>query len=157
MITQLILAGGIMDILGSFKEPGHKVWVWRLDNDKKSLMHIKGEVMDIYKPSWIRSYATTSNHWTRVRLYMTAITVGKVCTIREVAPEVIVVFSQTDPPPTPLIHDFFLDILVKWGCTCMWDSTVLIGNDDWIEKDIYNQSCVVFTDGSKMRVRRNCT
>ena len=76
-ITQVIPEGGIMDILGNFKEPGHKVWEWRLDNDKTRLLHIKGEVMDIYKPLRVRRYATTSNRWTQVRLYMPAISVDQ--------------------------------------------------------------------------------
>ena len=50
-----------MDRLSSFKEPGYKVWYWILDNYKTRLLHIKGEVMDIYKSSRVRQYATTSN------------------------------------------------------------------------------------------------
>ena len=40
-----------MDRMGSFKEPGNKVWEWRFDNDKMRVLHIPGEVMGIYKPS----------------------------------------------------------------------------------------------------------
>ena len=58
-IAQLILAGGIMDRLGNFKAPLHKIWEWRLDNEDMRLLHIKGEVMDVYKTSQVRRYATT--------------------------------------------------------------------------------------------------
>ena len=63
----------------------------------------------------------------------------------------IAVFSHTDTPPSPLRHDSFLDVLVKWGSTWMWDSMVLVGKDDWIEKAIANRSCVSVTYGSYMR------
>ena len=33
----------------------------------------------------------------------------------------------------------------------MWDSMVLVGKDEWIEKPIANHSCVAVTDGSYMR------
>ena len=63
-ITQVILEGRIIDRLVSFKEPGHKVWELILNNYKMRLLHIKGEVVDIYKQSRVRNYATTSKRWT---------------------------------------------------------------------------------------------
>ena len=60
-------------------------------------------------------------------------------------------FSHTDLPPSPLKHDSFLEVLIQWGCTWMWDSMVLIGKDDWIEKAISNRSCVAVPDGYYMR------
>ena len=63
----------------------------------------------------------------------------------------IAVLSHTDPPPSPLKHDSFLDVLIEWGCIWIWDSMVLVGKDNWIEKAIANSSCVAATDGSYMR------
>ena len=63
----------------------------------------------------------------------------------------IAVLSHTDPPPSPLRHDSFLDVLIEWGCTCMWDSMVIVGKYDWIEKAIVNRSCVAVANGSYMR------
>ena len=37
----------------------YQIWEWRLDNDATRLPHIKGEVMDVYKPSQVERYATT--------------------------------------------------------------------------------------------------
>ena len=140
-----------MDRLGKLKAPPHEIWEWRLDNEDMRLLHIKGEVMDMYKPSQVGHYATTPNRWTRVRIYMPTKNVGQYCTIREVAPAVIAVLSHTDPPPSPLRHESFLDVLVEVGCTWMWDTMVLIGKDNWIEKSISNSSCVSVTNGSYMR------
>ena len=63
-IAQLILAGGIMDRLGNFKAPPHKFYEWRLDNEDKRLLHIKGEVMYMYKLLQVGRYETTPNRWT---------------------------------------------------------------------------------------------
>ena len=60
-IAQLIPAGGIMDRLGNLKAPPHKIWEWRLNNDDTRLLHIKGEVMDVYTPLQVECYATTPN------------------------------------------------------------------------------------------------
>ena len=59
--------------------------------------------------------------------------------------------SYTDPPPSPLKHDSFLNVLIEWGCTWMWGSMVLDGKDDWTEKAIANCSCVAVTNESYMR------
>ena len=60
-IAELIPAGGIMDRLGNIKANPHKIWEWRLDNEDTMLLHIKGEVMDVYKPLQVGRYATTPN------------------------------------------------------------------------------------------------
>ena len=107
--------------------------------------------MDMYKPLQVGSYATTPNRWTQVQIDTNTAKVGQYCTIREVDPAVIAVLSHTDPPPSPLKHDSFLDVLTEWGCTWMWDSMVLVGKYDWIEKATANRSCVAVTNGSYMR------
>ena len=121
-----------MDRLGNFKAPPHIIWEWRLDNEDTRLLHIKGEVMYLYKPLQVGRYATTPNRWTRVRTAIPTAKLGQYCTILEVAPTVIMVLSHTDLSSSPLKHDSFLDVLIEWGCTWMWDSMVIVGKDDWI-------------------------
>ena len=125
-IAQLFTTGGIMDRLGNFKAPPHKIWEWRHENDDTRLVHIKGELMYVYKPSKVERYATTANRWTLVQIAMPIATLGQYFTIIEVALAVISVLSHTDLPPSPLKHDYFLDVLIEWGCTWMWDSVVLV-------------------------------
>ena len=84
-----------MDRLGNFKAPPHRIWEWILDNEYTRLLHIKGEVMEIYKPSQVGHYATTPNIWTRVQIAMPTAKVGQYCTIIEVAPAVIAVHSNS--------------------------------------------------------------
>ena len=121
-----------MDRLGNFKAPPHKIWEWRLDNADTRLLHITGGVMDVYKTSQIGRYTKTPNRWTQVRITMPTTNVGQYYTIREVAPAVIAVLSHTDPTLLTLKHDYFMDVLIEWGCTWMWDLMVLVGKDDWI-------------------------
>ena len=48
-IWQVVPAGGIMDRLGNLTQYGHKIWIWRHDEDKYRLLdYIEGS-MDIYK------------------------------------------------------------------------------------------------------------
>ena len=63
----------------------------------------------------------------------------------------ISVLSHTNTPPSTLKHDSLLDVLIEWGCTYMWDSMVIVGKYDWIEKAIANRSCLAVTNGSYMR------
>ena len=140
-----------MNRQGNFKAPTHKIWEWRLENGDTSLLHIKGEVIDVYKPSQIGRYATSPNRWTRVQIAIPTTNVGQYCTLIEVVPAVIAVLSHMYQPPLPLKHDSFLEVLIEWGCTWMWDSMVLVGKYDWIEKAIANNSCVAVTDCSYMR------
>ena len=101
-----------MDRLGNFKAHPHTIWEWRLDNEDTRLLHIKGEVMVMYKPSQVGRYATTPNRWTQVQTAMPTAKVGNYCTIREVDPSVIAVLSHTDPPSSPLKYESFLDVLI---------------------------------------------
>ena len=107
--------------------------------------------MDMYKPSQVGRYATTLNRWTWVCIAMPTTNLGQYCTIREVDPAVIAVLSHTYMPPSPLKHYSFVDFLIEWVWTWMWDSMVLVGKYYWIEKDIANRSCVAVTNGSYMR------
>ena len=111
-IAQLILAEKIMDRLGNFKVPPHKIWELRLGNEDTRLLHIKGEVIDVYKLSQVGFYATAPNLWTRLRIDIPTTNVRHYCTIIEVAPAVIAVLSHMNPSPSPLKHDSFLDILI---------------------------------------------
>ena len=71
-----------MDRLENYKATPRKIWEWILNNDYMRLLHIKGEVMDVYKPLQVDRYATTSNRCTRVQIAMPIAKVGKYCTIR---------------------------------------------------------------------------
>ena len=44
-----------------------------------------------------------------------------------------------------------MDVLIEWGCTWMWDSLRLVGDETWIEEAIADNSCTAVTDGSYIK------
>ena len=47
---------------------GYKIWNWRWDLEGKRLIHFKGEVMDVYRPSSLPRMVNAVNRWTRTRI-----------------------------------------------------------------------------------------
>ena len=62
------------------------------------MIHFKGEVMDVYRPSSLPRMVNVFNRWTRTRIGQDPEQGGQVCTIREVELAVVTVVSNTDPP-----------------------------------------------------------
>ena len=44
-----------------------------------------------------------------------------------------------------------LEVLEEWGCTWMWRSLRLIGDDHWLEDAIEAGTCRAVTDGSYIK------
>ena len=42
----------------------------------------------------------------------------------------------------------FLDVLIEWVSTWLWDSLRLVGEDNWLEEEIKDRTCLAVTDGS---------
>ena len=45
----------------------------------------------------------------------------------------------------------FLDVLIEWGSTWLWNSLRLVGEDSWIEDAIQYGICLAVTDGLYMK------
>ena len=50
-LRQIVPAGGIPDRLGRLTHNGYKIWNWRWDLEGRRLIHFKGDIMDVYRPS----------------------------------------------------------------------------------------------------------
>ena len=50
-LMQIVPIGGIPGRLGRLNDKGYKIWDWRWDLEGRRLLHFKGDVMDIYRPS----------------------------------------------------------------------------------------------------------
>ncbi len=61
----------------------------------------------------------------------------------------IVLHAPTDPPTEAPTH--FLDVLQEWGCTWIWKNLQFIGDNDWIEEAIIDNTLVAYTDGSYIK------
>ena len=97
-LRQIVPARGIPDRLGGLKHKGYKIWNWRWDVEGKRLIHFKGKVMDIYRPSSLPRMVNVVNRWTRTSIGQELEQCGQVCTICEVEMAVVAVVSNTDPP-----------------------------------------------------------
>lgn len=150
-LMQVAPAGRINDRLRGFMSIGHKIWDWRLDEENQRVLHLKGDVMDIYTKSLVPGHSRRVNHWTRSRIDQPLQEVGDICTVKDVALAVKTVLSSTPCPPPPRLPEDFMDVLIDWGCTWMWDSLKLVGETDWIAAAIADASLIAVTDGSYIR------
>ena len=134
-----------------FTEDGHKVWNWRYLENEGRLLHIKGEVMDVYEASQIPRFSSRRNCWSRMQWDVPTVIEGDICTTKEVSPAVMALVSHTAPAPTHPTPNSFWDVLREWGCCWMWEHLQMVGEDDWMQESIADSSCVAVTDGSYIK------
>ena len=96
-LRQIVPAGGIPDRLGRLTHNGYKIWNWRWDIEGRRLIHFKGDVMDVYRPSNLPRMVNVANRCTRTRIEHEPEQCGQVCIIHEVELAVVAVVSNTDP------------------------------------------------------------
>ena len=83
--------------------------------------------MDIYKATQIPRHRKTTNHWTQLRTNQPAEINGNICSFQEVALAVVAITSTATPPCSQEMPTCFLDVLIEWGSTWLWDSLRLFG------------------------------
>ena len=153
-LLQVAPGGGIVDRLGRFLAPGHTIWDWRLDAEAGRLYRHHDGVMDVYiKTQSSGRVSRLSNSWRRHLINQPRMEGGEICTTREVAPTVVGLVSTALPPRAKTLPTCFIDVLLDWNNTWMWDSLRLVGEDHWIEASIRASSLVAVTDGSYIRER----
>ncbi len=77
--------GQVQNRVGRFITKGHKIWEWQYNEDTMKVFHLKGMVMDVYKPSLVRNYANWPNCWTRSKIDVPQVDQGKICSMKDVA------------------------------------------------------------------------
>ena len=45
----------------------------------------------------------------------------------------------------------FLDVLIEWGSTWLWESLLIFKEDNWLEEAIQDGTCLAVTGGSYMK------
>ena len=150
-LRQIVPADGIHDRLPGFTNKGHKIYNWRYDKLSNQLHCLKDDKMDIYMSSTVPRYSHTPNRWTRSRINQPRTNVGGFCTVRDIAPAVFAISSFSAPVIQPRPPSGFMDVLIEWECTWMWDLIRLVGDEKWIEEAIADNSCMAVTDGSHIR------
>ena len=76
---------------------------------------------------------------------------GKWCTVQHDGNDRQVILSMVNQPGSQEMPETILDILREWGCTWMWRSLRLIGDDHWLEEAIEAGTCLAVTDGSYIK------
>ena len=76
---------------------------------------------------------------------------GNICSVREVALAVVVINSTATPPWLQEMPIYFMDVLIEWGSTWLWDSLRLVGEDNWLEEEVRYGTCLAITDGFYMK------
>ena len=118
-LRQIVPAGEIPDRLGLVTHIGYKIWNWKWDLEGRRLIHFKGDVMDVYRPSSLPRMVNVANRWTRTRIGKEPEQGGQVYTIREVDLAVVAVVSNVDPPWEEIMPTKIKEVLKEWGCTWM--------------------------------------
>ena len=103
--------------------------------------------MDIYEK--MPGQATRSaTRWMLVKEDQPREERGRICTVQEVEHGRRVLVSSAAAPHEKEMPETILEVLEEWGCTWMWHSLRLVGDDHWLENAIEEGSCRAVTDGS---------
>jgi hypothetical protein len=133
--------------LGVFTTPSHRIWEWRWDETFGCLRRSStdGETEDVFlagrKPN--RFYYSETRPPTRG---------GNICLVEprhagqvQGGWRLISVAQTATPAPPP--HTF-MDVLLSWGNTWLWDNLSFTGEHGWINEAILDGSLLAVTDGS---------
>ena len=93
----LAIAAGIDVRVREFTLDGR--WTHDENIARTRLLHIKGEVMDVYTKSQLDQFVNGHNRWTRMSLNVPAEDVGYICSVKKVTKDTMAVLSKSEPPP----------------------------------------------------------
>jgi len=150
-LRQLVPAGGIQDRLGPFLRQSYKIWDWKLDDSSQTLFHLTAKGVDTYTPSQQARYANRTNRWEKTASQQQIATAGVACSVKTHSASIVSVASTVQSTNPTNHHSSFLDVLVEWGYTWLWDSLKLEGDENWILQSIQAGSIYAVTDGSYLK------
>ena len=153
-LRQLVPAGGIQDRLGAFQHVGYKVWDWHYDELNSALYHTTSTGVEKYVQSQQPRYANRPNRWEKAALPEQAavvVSMGAACSVKRHSPTSVSISSTVQSTFPETSHDSFLDVLLEWGATWLWDDLIVVGDEDWIFESLREGSIFAVTDGSYMK------
>ena len=149
-LHSIVTAEGLPDRLGRYLHDNCKKWEWRLDEDTNRLLHYAENGMEVFRRTQGRSTRSTE-HWARSEEGQPHEAVGKFCTVKPVRNGQQRIVSKVEAPRERIMPATILEVLEGWGCTWMWKSLRLVGDDNWLEEAIEAGTCVAVTDGSYIK------
>jgi hypothetical protein len=143
-IAQVVAHGHAQASLGSFKVDGHKLWEWRVFENRGRLYRQKGDQVEVY--GHVRR-----GRYKHIRTSRLGKMRGDMARVEEGTPGTKKVCSIAPPPIRPTAPTNFLDVLRGWGQTWIRDDLMVTGGTDWIIQAIGDNSLVAVTDGSYIK------
>ena len=149
-LCQLVPAGGIHR-LGAFQCESYKIWDWQQDVSSQLLFYITAEGTDTYKPSQQARYVNRANRWEKVESQQQIEPTGTACSVKSHLTTIVSIASTVQSVTSSISHSCFLDVLVEWGYTWLWDNLQVVGDENWILQSIQEGSICAVTDGSYLK------
>jgi hypothetical protein len=143
-IAQVVVHGPAQTSLGVFRANGHKLWEWRIVENRGRLYRQNGHQVEVYGH-------TRRGRYKYIRNSRSGKMRGHMATVEEGTPGVKKVCSVAPPPIRPTPPMDFLEVLRRWGHTWIWGDLVVIGGTEWIAQSIGDNSLVAATDGSYIK------
>ena len=128
-LQSTVPAEGLPDRLGQYLHEGGKIWKWRFDEEGSRLLHQTDEGMEVYRRVEGRSTRAAA-HWEMSNEVQPRENCGKLCTVETVAQGKKVIVSQVDGARAQTMPTTIMEVLEEWGCTWMWKSLRLVGDDN---------------------------
>lgn len=145
-LRQLVPVGGLAVRLGRSLHDGYKVWDWRVNSDEGYLLNYRDGVMDVYEKSGV-----SGRRWSMWRAGCEPETLGRPCSVREIAPGVLATTAVAPQVDVPIEPSTIPEVLRSWKQGWFWKTFRLIGNFDWVFKSIEDGSLLTVADGSYIR------
>ena len=143
-IAQVVAHGPAQASLGVFRAKGHKLWEWRVVENRGRLYRQHGDQVEVY--AHVRR-----GRYRHIRTSPSGKMRGDMATVEEGTPGTMKVCSVAPPPIRPTPPTDFLDVLRRWGQTWIWDDLRMTGGTDWIAQAIADNSLVAVTDESYIK------
>jgi hypothetical protein len=139
-VKLIVLYGPGQASLGPFKAEGHKLWEWRVVENRGRLYRQNGHQVEVY--GHVRR-----GRYIYIRDSRSGKMRGDMATVEESTPGTKKVCSVAPPPICPIAPIDFLDVLRGWGQTWIWEDIKVAGGTGWLAQAIADNSLVAVTDG----------
>jgi hypothetical protein len=102
--------------------------------------------MDVFEPN-----GNTRRQWVKTQEGVDEEILGRPCSVRESTANAVSILATAAAPDEVELPETLFDVLREWGCTWIWKSLRLVGDDGWILDSIAAGTLVAVTDGSYIR------
>ena len=119
-VAQVVLYGPAQVRLGIFKADGHKLWEWRVVENRGKLYRQNGDQVEVYGHD-------RRGRYKYIRISRSGRMRGDMATVEEGSMGEKKVRARAAPPILPIAPSDFLDVLRGWGHTWIWEDLKVSG------------------------------